>query len=52
VLQCRMRVNMAVRFTSIPTGGMFMVVVCIMPMSVSVCQWFMYVWMFMAFTNM
>ena len=50
VLLSRMRVNMAVRFTSIPFGGMFMVVVCIMPMTVSVGQWFMYMRVFMAFT--
>jgi hypothetical protein len=48
----RMRVNMAVRFSSVPSGCMVMVVVCIMPMPVGVGQWFMHVWMFMAFAYM
>lgn len=47
----RMRVNMDVRFSAIPSSCMFMLVMCIVPMAVSMRERCMHVQMFMAFAH-
>ena len=47
----RMRVNMAVRFSTIPFGGVVMMVMRVMPMAVSMGQWFVYVRVLMSFAH-
>ena len=47
----RMRVNMAVRFSAIPFGGVVMMMMRVMPMAVNMGQWFMYVRVLMAFAH-